>query len=202
MTTSAQPKLIGLGGKLRSGKDAFADYLVEHHGYVKMGMSDILHESAMAMNPIVDAYIDNDEISFAPFLQLVTYREATEKRGYVAAKEEFPEYRAFLQRMGTEFGRNIIDEDLWVDLTRDRIDDFMGRGKSVVVTGIRFPNEIAMIREGELGFSIWINRPGLVTTESHAAHASETGLTEADFDIVVQNDGDLDELYAKAKVLA
>lgn len=196
-----QPKLIGLGGKLRSGKDAFADYLVEHHGYVKMGMSDILHESALAMNPIVDAYLDYDEISFAPFLQLVTYREATEKRGYVAAKEEFPEYRAFLQRMGTEFGRNIIDEDLWVGLTRNRIFEQFDQGMNVVVTGIRFPNELRMISDAK-GRSIWINRPGLATAEAHAAHASETGVTAEDFDIVVQNDGDLDELYAKAKVLA
>lgn len=191
MTTSAQPKLIGLGGKLRSGKDAFADYLVEHHGYIKMGMSDILHESAMAMNPIIHVG-DRD---------VLRYQDVTAELGYVAAKEEYPEYRAFLQRMGTEFGRNIINEDLWVTLTLDRIFKRFGEGKDVVVTGIRFPNELRMISDA-MGRSIWINRPGLATAEAHAAHASETGVTAEDFDIVVQNDGDLDELYAKAKVLA
>lgn len=191
MTTSAQPKLIGLGGKLRSGKDAFADYLVEHHGYVKMGMSDILHQSALAMNPIVHVG-DRD---------ILRYADATEELGYVEAKEEYPEYRAFLQRMGTEFGRNIIDEDLWVDLTRERILDHTLVGGAVVVTGIRFPNELKMIDDIG-GRSIWINRPGLATAESHATHASESGVAAEDFDIVVQNDGDLDELYAKARVLA
>ncbi len=188
---SAQPKLIGLGGKLRSGKDAFADYLVEHHGYVKMGMSDILHQSALAMNPIV--YVGDRDV--------FRYADVTEELGYVGAKEEYPEYRAFLQRMGTEFGRNIIDEDLWVNLTLNRIFAEIDEGRSVVVTGIRFPNELRMISDA-MGRSIWINRPGLVTDESHATHASETGVTAEDFDIVVQNDGDLDELYAKAKVLA
>ena len=201
MTTSAQPKLIGLGGKLRSGKDAFADYLVEHHGYVKMGMSDVLHESALAMNPVISAGIEYDETSFEPYLETLTYRAATEKHGYVAAKELFPEYRAFLQRMGTEFGRNILGEHIWVGLTMSRILDQFGQGNDVVVTGIRFPNELDMIRDIG-GRSIWINRPGLATAEAHAQHASETGVTAEDFDIVVQNDGDLDELYAKAKVLA
>lgn len=188
---SAQPKLIGLGGKLRSGKDAFADYLVEHHGYVKMGMSDVLHESAMAMNPIIHVG-DRD---------VFRYQDVTAELGYVAAKEEYPEYRAFLQRMGTEFGRNILGEHTWVGLTMSRILDQFEQGSDVVVTGIRFPNELQMIRDIG-GRSIWINRPGLVTAEAHAQHASETGVTAEDFDIVIQNDGDLDELYAKAKVLA
>lgn len=186
------PKLIGLGGKLRSGKDAFADHLVDHHGYVKMGMSDILHESALAMNPIVHVG-DRD---------ILRYADATEELGYVEAKEEYPEYRAFLQRMGTEFGRNIIGENLWVDLTARRIDNQWSLGKSVVLTGVRFPNELRMVTHEFGGRSIWINRPGLATAESHATHASESGVAAEDFDIVVQNDGDLDELYAKARVLA
>lgn len=202
MTTSARPKLIGLGGKLRSGKDAFADYLVEHHGYVKMGMSDILHESALAMNPIIHAVADADA-ECSPELETFTYREATEEYGYVRAKELFPEYRAFLQRMGTEFGRNIIDENLWVNLTLARIFEQFEQGKDVVVTGIRFPNELRMISDA-MGRSIWINRPSLQTKSATLAaiHASENGVNESDFDIVVQNDGDLDELYAKAAVLA
>ncbi len=35
-------KVIGLCGKLGSGKDTFADYLVRKHGFVKITMSDII----------------------------------------------------------------------------------------------------------------------------------------------------------------
>src|SRR4051794_22743165 len=38
-------RLIGLGGKLRAGKDAVAEYLAEEHDFAVMGMSDALNEA-------------------------------------------------------------------------------------------------------------------------------------------------------------
>ena len=44
-------RLIGLGGKLRAGKDAVGDYLEEKHDFVKLGMSDALNEALLTLNP-------------------------------------------------------------------------------------------------------------------------------------------------------
>ena len=46
-------RLIGLGGKLRAGKDAVGDYLEEKHDFVKLGMSDALNDALLKLNPYI-----------------------------------------------------------------------------------------------------------------------------------------------------
>ena len=48
----------------------------------------------------------------------VTYREAIEERGYTEAKAEFPEVRRLLQVFGTEVGRDLFGENVWVDIMK------------------------------------------------------------------------------------
>lgn len=193
--------LIGLGGRLRSGKDVVADRLVAEHGYVKFGMSDALHEAMLAIDPIISAvgaanFMDNVE------LETWRYSEAISEYGYVRTKELFPEARRLLQNLGTEVGRNMIGEHTWVQVMARKIDDHRGAGHPVVVTGIRFPNEIQMIEELG-GQAVWIDRPGIqAPTERAAAHASENSVSEGDFAYVIRNNTTLEALRGMADSLA
>ncbi|MBT2484760.1 MULTISPECIES: hypothetical protein [unclassified Microbacterium] len=192
----SQP-LIGLGGRLRSGKDAFADRLVDKHGYVKLGMSDALHEAMLAIDPIVEAYgnVYDTEVEFARYSELIA------EVGYVEAKK-IPEVRRLLQQLGTEVGRNMIGENVWVQIMARKIDDHRAAGHPVVVTGIRFPNEVRMIAQLG-GQALWIERPGVhAPTAGTAAHASENSVSADDFHSTLLNDGTLAELEAKADVIA
>lgn len=170
-----QPLLIGIGGKLASGKDTAADHLVSKHGFVKIGMSDPLHEAMATLNPIISTTGDGGETR--------TYNEATKKFGYNGAKAEYPEYRRLLQVFGTELARNLFGEDVWVEQARSTIEHLMGLGLDVVVTGIRYPNEAEMIRSLG-GRAWWIVRP---TDEPESHHASENSVDSGDFDIALLN---------------
>lgn len=190
--------LIGLGGRLRAGKDAVADHLVEKHGYVKLGMSDALHEAMLVLDPIVAFETAGDFYDAVP----IRYSTAIERYGYVKTKLIYDEARSLLQKLGTEVGRQMFDENVWVNIIARKIDDLRGAGHPVVVTGIRFPNELRMVDELG-GKSVWIERPsdGLEAAPA-AAHASETSIGVKDFSKWILNAGTLEDLYATVDELA
>lgn len=178
--------VIGLGGKLRSGKDAVADHLVAEYGFKKMGMSDALHEAMLAIDPWIlggDKYV------------AIRYSALCEEVGYVEAKKN-PEVRRLLQNLGTEVGRNMIGENTWVNIMARKVDDYLYADQPVVVTGIRFPNELTMIHQFA-GHVVWIDRPSEQADGAVAQHASENGVSGSQFDRVIVNDGTLEDLYAK-----
>lgn len=191
-------RVIGLGGRLRSGKDEVADYLVREHGFVKIGMSDALHEAMLALNPLVPI---NAAASFTGgvYGEFVRYSQLVGQIGYVEAKKN-PEVRSLLQRLGTEVGRNMVGENTWVNISARKIDDYLRADQPVVLTGLRFPNELTMIRQFA-GRAVWINRPGVEASASAASHASENGVSPNLFDSVIENDGTLEDLYVKASHL-
>ena len=91
-----RPRLIGLGGKLRAGKDAVADYLEEHHDFVKMGMSDALNDALLKLNPYIPTeriYADGEWVVPAGIHR---YQDLYDEVGYVEAKKN-PEVRRLLR---------------------------------------------------------------------------------------------------------
>lgn len=83
--------------------------------------------------------------------------------------------RHALQTLGTEWGRNCIGEDIWINLWRERAEEVLAASPSrlILVDDLRYPNEARVIRE--LGGKIVrvvrgeeMSRPG--------AHPSEIGL--------------------------
>lgn len=184
---TALPPLIGLGGPLRSGKDAVADLLVEHHGYVKLGMSEPLHDALLALNPHL-GHLSPGSPPHYDDRTPVRYADLIARVGYTEAKQN-PEVRRLLQALGTEVGRNMIGDDTWVEIAATRIQKLRADGHPVVITGIRFPNELRMVHALG-GLSVSVNRPGFTGD----GHASETSVTAADFAVVLHNTGTLADL--------
>lgn len=182
--------LIGIGGRLAAGKDAVADYLDAERGYVKMGMSDALLEAALVLDPWIGdrgGWSDvNDRVWNGNSTRL---RTIVELEGYTEAKRR-SEVRRFLQVLGTEVGRQMIGENVWVDMMERRL---RGTVEPVVVTGIRYPNELEMIQRLG-GRTWWVSRPELQPGDS-SKHASENGVSLADFQTHIKNDGSLEDLY-------
>lgn len=173
--------LIGLSGYKQSGKDALADALVDL-GFTKVGMSDVLHDCMLILNPIVR--VKNGHVE--------RYAEICEQIGYVSAKE-VPEVRRLLQVFGTDVGRAMLGEDVWVDAMARKLDAMDG---DIVVTGVRFPNEARLVEAQ--GTLIRVERPGFTGD----GHASEHGLDDWNFTQIVANDQDLDHLRHVARGLA
>lgn len=205
-TSPSLPPLLGFGGKLQSGKDAVADYLVERHGFVKVNMSDPIDLFAGAVNPIIDAVV---HLTRKPGLlgllrprsievELIRYQDLRAQVGFTEAKKH-AEFRGTLMRVGYEGGRQVIDDNIWTDKAAQTIASHRASGHGVVLSGVRFDNEQDLIR-GAGGTLVWVDRPGLTATVN-AGHATENGLDPDTFDLRLANTGTLDDLYAKADEL-
>lgn len=90
--------------------------------------------------------------------------------------------RVLLQRLGVAV-RDYVDSEAWVRAAARTIDSIDG---DVVVTDVRFPNEVEFIR-ARYGLVVRIDRPG---TGPLNAHVSEHAWTGSKPDCVLVNDGD------------
>lgn len=187
--------LVGIAGFMGAGKDAVADFLVENHGYGKTFMSEPLAEALYRLNPWIPG------VSF-PERDRMRYQEHVDAVGYTEAKRH-PEVRRLLQVLGTEVGRDLIGPDTWTNVASKRLDEIR-ESQGAVITGIRYPNELEMIRQAG-GFMVWVDRPEITAARAKqaelAAHSSETSVTAADCHYAVLNDETL-EILAKRTALA
>ncbi len=96
--------------------------------------------------------------------------------------------RFAMQTLGTQWGRHCYD-DVWIDLAMRRVEQ-AGDTDIVVISDVRFLNEAQAIRDA--GGVIWsVYRPEI---ESSDSHRSETESDMIKPDIVINNNGTLDQL--------
>jgi hypothetical protein len=173
-TESLEPELlVGLSGYARSGKDTAAVALSDL-GFERRAFADAMKTALYRLNPLIP---DGDD--------LTRIAVVVDTEGWERAKSR-PEVRSLLQRLGTQAGRMVLGDDIWVDTA---LRDLSER---TVVTDVRFQNEADAIRSHH-GIVIRIERPGVGPVNGHP---SETGLEGYPFDAVVQNDGTVEELHA------
>lgn len=182
--------VVGVGGRKGHGKDTFAGLLGED--WVVIGMSDPLYEAALKLNSPVELVS-----SPGTYIPLGVYLDSFCGGDWTEAKKN-PSVRVLLQRLGTDVVRDMVDEDAWVDIMRFRVECLLREGKKVVVTGIRFPNELEAIR-GFGGKTVWVERPGV---EDGDSHISEAAVAMQSFDFVVNNSGSIEDLGRAARRVA
>jgi hypothetical protein len=168
--------ILGLSGYARSGKDTIASYLVEKYGFTRMAFADPMREALLRLDP----HITLSGMS-------VPLSTAVKGLGWEALKEDSQEVRQLLQRMGTEVGREMFGEDVWVDYLMRQAHQY----DRVVVSDVRFHNEARAIHR-TLG-SVWrIDRPNV---EAANDHISEHDLDDYPFDIYLTNAHDKEHLH-------
>lgn len=186
--------IVGFTGKAQSGKDTAAGVLIERFGFERFAFADPMREAAEAINPL---------IGFTGYVP-VYWCDAVEEFGYETTKDMFPEARRFLQRLGTEYGRNLLGGDHWVNIAFRRAGADMLGGvceNNVVFTDVRFENEAARIRFCG-GIVVQIVRPDKGMTGGVASHASETEMDMIVPDAIIRNDGDMAEFVAGVTAMA
>lgn len=108
-----------------------------------------------------------------------------------------PTSRYLMQTLATEWGRNIVHVNLWAGLWENFARAWSRSGVSIVADDMRFPNEAEAIRL--LGGKLWrVERPGAIITED-AKHMSEGRLNSLTFNRLINNDGDVRDLYCKVE---
>ena len=99
--------------------------------------------------------------------------------------------REVYQTLGTDWGRKMVGEDIWIIAGRSRIDTLLGDVESdiirgIVVDDIRFDNEAELVRRMG-GVVIEITRASVPQME----HASEAGISRDLIDYSFANEGDI-----------
>ena len=93
--------------------------------------------------------------------------------------------REVMLTLGTEWGRDMMHSDFWVNIWRRRVQSLLDRGVSVVTDDLRFPNELAALRQLD-GVTMRVHRE----TSIEVKHPSERHCLAADYQI--DNTGELD----------
>lgn len=185
--------LIGITGLKRSGKDTVGEYL-ETKGFQRKSFAAPMKIITRQIDPIVHAlpplqYGSADGSDKADTVKLVRLSDVI-GAGEDHVKATYPEYRRFLQRLGTEAFRS-FDDQFWINWLFNELDASDPMPAHVCITDARFPNEVEKIRER--GGVMWrIEREGVDTTD---LHASEAFIQELDVDVTILNNGTLSDLY-------
>lgn len=167
------PPVIGITGRARSGKDTVADSIVTMIGGYRYSFADPIRAMLVPLG------IDMAH----PYWQ-------ANKEKVIPALNASP--RRLMQTLGTEWGRDLIDPNIWLTLANQRL---ITVGKGMVIPDVRFENEAEWVRSRG-GKIIHVHRPDAETVE---AHTSEAGISPHDDDSLIINDGTLDQLRATVK---
>lgn len=206
--------IIGICGFIGSGKDTVADYLVNFHGFRRESFANSLKDAVAQV--------------FGWDRTLLEGR-TKEAREWREQRDEWWSTRLgiditprwILQFWGTDVLRRGFHDDIWIASLENKL---RHSGDDVVISDCRFPNEIKAIKnsggkvirvvrgpepewydaaisfnQGEYGNMTWaLSRAKL---ERLKIHASETSWVGTDFDVVLDNNGSLDNLYQQVKYL-
>ncbi|MBI3925113.1 MAG: hypothetical protein HY319_06200 [Armatimonadetes bacterium] len=172
--------LIGLAGYAGVGKDTAADVLVEEFDFRRVAFADPMREALELLDP----FICNGEQEPIRLCSLV------QSCGWNQAKQN-AEVRRLLQAMGTEVGRNLLGQDLWVQLAARKFVD------RTVVTDTRFPNEARLIKQSG-GVLVRLNRPGFGPVNDHL---SDRAFDTWKYDHLIENEGTVEELHQQMRDL-
>jgi phosphomevalonate kinase len=177
--------LIGVSGKMGTGKD----YFVEN--YIKKFIENELKEKCLILS-----FADMIKINLMVHHDI----QLDELYGYKSSK-----IRNLLQLEGTEKGRNVHGEDIWIRYVKAWSELFISRGiKYFIIPDVRFKNELEFIKKNN-GIIFRIYAPNRnekrlrnesLNQENYEKiknHQSEIELDDFKFDIIIDNDNILDE---------
>ncbi len=169
-------QIIGIMGKLNSGKDTIAQTYVDR-GYIRCGFGD----------PIKEIVHDLFDIP-----REILWGSSAERTG---------EVRRMLQGLGTDFARS-FRPNVWVDKMRGQITTcgLMG-DHGMVIPDVRFINEAELLHSLDATI-IRIKRP---LSGSHETHEANTHLSETENTLIplhwithtIVNNGSLEDLQQK-----
>ena len=207
--------IIGICGFIGSGKDTIADYLVNLHQYRRESFANSLKDAVA----LVFGW-DRTMLEGRTKLSREWREQPDAWWSQRLGKEITPRY--VLQQWGTDVLRRGFHDDIWIASLENKL---LNIKDDVVITDCRFPNEIKAIKaaggkvirvvrgdepewydaalsvnRGPNGNPTW--SLSKLKLEKAGVHSSETSWVGTDFDVVIYNNGTLDELYQQVKGLA
>lgn len=168
--------IIGISGKLKSGKSTLTSYLAEY------GFEELLFAGGLKDMICTLLGVDRDTLNSQEFKETEIPWVGTTPR-------------KLMQTLGTEWGR-AINPNLWVNHTLQQA-RFLPK---VVISDVRFPNELQALHDIN-AITVRIVRDIEREGPEHQ-HPSETALDHVNnklFDVVIDNNGSLEDLRKAAE---
>lgn len=135
------PIVVGIAGYKGAGKSTLANYLADR-GFVVLAFADPVYEALSSIFEVPRGVLED---------------QSTKKMQMDALLGVSPRYA--LQTLGTEWGRDFIHPDIWVELCMRRVQKLLNHGCSVVVSDVRFDNEATALRSIG-GYIVEVKREG------------------------------------------
>lgn len=167
--------IIGLTGAAFCGKDTVGAYLARSYHFSTLAFAD----------PIRDMLMTGLNLNHRVF-------RTENKETAIDWLGKSP--RQLMQTLGTDWGRGMVSQSLWIDRMQQRIAAHAAvYSADIVITDVRFTDEAELITR--LGGEVWrIVRPETDTTH-HCGHISESGQSAITPRLTLINDGTLEMLY-------
>jgi hypothetical protein len=184
--------LFGLHGRPRVGKDTVAAHLIKKYNLLRYGPSVPVKDTTAAMFDIPRWYLDDDKMKdeMDPYWKM-TYRQMAQKVGKESSRDVF----------GDDFWMKHVDLK-WRSIQMHRTTMVMGSPDKPVHSGmvladIRYQNEVEWVKErgGTVIFVVRDNAP----KSSDTGHVVDAGLPIGLADLVIYNNGTIDEFYAQVE---
>ena len=202
--------IIGIAGFQGSGKDTIADYLQNIYGFKRDSFAATLKDAVAAV------FGWDRELLEGRTTESRAWREQVDP--WWANRLNMPDLtpRLVLQKWGTEVARKSWHDDTWIASLENKLSK---AHNDIVITDVRFPNEIEAVRNAG-GIVIRVIRgpepkwydtalganagilPDQELLKQLGIHPSETAWIGTEFDAVIDNNADgLDPLFAQIKNL-
>lgn len=201
--------IIGIVGFAGSGKSTIGEILTEEYAFHQIAFADGV-KNAVAIVFGWDRDLlegDTDESRLFRETEDEWWSERLPHRSPVTP-------RKIMQLMGTEAGRRVFGDDIWIHSTFREIDRFRALAEDWVITDVRFPNEIAAVKKaGGIVIRVkrgaepeWfelakeanqLERPFMSNPDYMGIHYSEWAWIGSKVDHVIENDGTIDDLRKK-----
>ena len=205
-------KIVGLVGFISSGKGTVGNILVDEFGYKQESWANSLKDA------IATIFGWDRELLEGVTNESRVWREQEDEWWSERLKIKITP-RWVLQYIGTDVLRNNFHNEIWVSSLENRV---RNSDRDIVITDCRFFNEVDAIRN--IGGTVirvrrgsephwWhlgesanlantiIKKNAIKELAKLKVHASEYSWIGADFDVVIENDGTLDDLKEKVRAL-
>lgn len=211
-TVVTPPIVIGLTGKARAGKDTVARIVMElvaeyndspgmEHQDSYMGGAEAFAAPIKSMVAMLLDFFGcgsvQDHSSMRPYI------DGDKKEDIIPAIGASP--RTLMQTLGTEWGRQIINDDIWLESMSTRLDmykqavDHGYRGAIVVITDVRFDNEADRLISSHGAHILQVVRDDVPDSVGEEGHQSELGLNPEYLYKTIRNNGTPEHLVEEVR---
>ena len=196
---SNMPKIIAICGAKRSGKDVLADYLVKKYNYERLAFADPLKLTVKNL-----FNFDDDQLGIGE-------DKGTDKKDIIDERWGITP-RAALQFFGTEIMQEKIQEllpnikrNFFANTLKNHIEN-AEEGKKFVISDLRFIHEYDMLANlsniaHKDKMIVRVIRPSKNRIKEQEPHISEVEYTNIPYDIIMINNGSIDEYISRFEKL-